>query len=181
MGECPTGIPHDTIFSDKKITFSQLHMNVEPASLVQFIKYALAGGLATITHICVFHLVGWKIFPALQAKDHAVKFLKLDIEEISDGKRARNSMFANAVAFLVSNMVAYITNILWVFKGGKYHFILEILLFYAVSGLSIVLGTALMGFLIKRFGILTTYAFGANIFSAVMINYAVRKFFIFHG
>jgi hypothetical protein len=28
---------------------------------------------------------------------------------------------------------------------------------------------------------LTTYAFCANIFSAVMINYAVRKFFIFQG
>jgi hypothetical protein len=26
---------------------------------------------------------------------------------------------------------------------------------------------------------LTTYAFGANIFTALMINYAMRKFFIF--
>jgi putative flippase GtrA len=78
-------------------------------------------------------------------------------------------------------MVAYITNILWVFEGGKYHFIIEILMFYAVSGISAFLGTMLMGFLINRFGILTTYAFGSNIFTAVMINYAVRKFFIFHG
>ncbi len=156
-------------------------MNIDPEALIQFIKYALAGVLAMITHICVFHLAGWKIFPALQEKDHAVKLFKLKIEELSDEKRARNSMFANSVAFVVSNMVAYITNILWVFKGGKYHFIIEILLFYAVSGISIIIGTALMGFLIKRFGLLTTYAFGANIVSAVMINYAVRKFFIFHG
>ena len=54
-------------------------------------------------------------------------------------------------------------------------------MFYAVSGISVFLGTILMGFLINRFGILTTYAFGSNIFTAVMINYAVRKFFIFHG
>jgi len=35
--------------------------------------------------------------------------------------------------------------------------------------------------LIKRFGMLTTYAFGSNIFAALMINYAMRKFFIFKG
>jgi hypothetical protein len=28
---------------------------------------------------------------------------------------------------------------------------------------------------------LTTYAFSANLFSALMINYAMRKFFIFNG
>jgi putative flippase GtrA len=50
-----------------------------------------------------------------------------------------------------------------------------------VSGFSILLGTLLMGFLIKRFGMLTTYAFVANIVTAVMINYAMRKFVIFHG
>jgi hypothetical protein len=38
-----------------------------------------------------------------------------------------------------------------------------------------------MGFLIRRFGMLTTYAFGSNIFTAVMINYVMRKFFIFDG
>ena len=156
-------------------------MSIDNGALLQFIKYALAGGLATCTHIGVFHLVGWKFFPSLQAGDFAVKFFKLSIRKVSDATRARNSMIANFIAFLVSNMVAYITNILWVFQGGKYHFLLEILLFYAVSGVSVFLGTMLMGGLIRRFGLLTTYAFGANIFTAVMINYAVRKYFIFFG
>lgn len=156
-------------------------MNIDPATITQFIKYGLAGGLATVVHITVFHLVAWKIFPSLQEKDHAVRFFKISIQKVNDAKRARNSVASNFIAFLVSNMVAYITNILWVFEGGKYHFIIEILMFYAVSGISVFLGTMLMGFLINRFGILTTYAFGSNIFTAVMINYAVRKFFIFHG
>jgi hypothetical protein len=39
----------------------------------------------------------------------------------------------------------------------------------------------LMGILIRRFGLLTTYAFVSNIFTAVMFNYAMRKFFIFNG
>jgi len=156
-------------------------MNIDNANIIQFIKYALAGGLATVTHIVIFHLIGWKVFPSLQEKDHAVKFFKLSIKKVNDHTRARNSMIGNFLAFLIANMVAYITNILWVFEGGKYHFVIEILLFYAVSGISVFLGTILMGILIKRFGVLTTYAFGSNIVTAVLINYAVRKFFIFNG
>ncbi len=83
-------------------------MHIDSATFIQFIRYALAGAFATLTHIIVFHLIAWKIFPALQARDHAVRFF-------------------------------------------------------------------------KRFGILTTYAFSANIFTAVMLNYIVRKFFIFSG
>ncbi len=156
-------------------------MNIVSPALLQFIKYAFAGGVATLTHIVIFHLIAWKIFPSLQAKDHAVRFFKLTIRDVNVTTRARNSMIGNFLAFLIANMVAYILNILFVFQGGKYPLIIELLLFYAVSGLSALLGTMLMGILIRRFGLLTTYAFVANIFTAVMINYVMRKFFIFSG
>ena len=90
-------------------------------------------------------------------------------------------MKGNDVAFIVSNLVAYLLNIYWVFVPGRYYWMIEIGLFYLVSGAAIVMGTALMGLLIRRFGMLTTYAFGANILAALMINYAMRKFFIFNG
>jgi putative flippase GtrA len=154
---------------------------LENETLIQFIKYALAGGVATLTHICIFHIVGWKLFPCLQEKDPAVRLFRLKIQQKDDYHRARNSMIANTIAFLVSNMVAYILNILWVFERGRHHIVVEIFFFYLVSGISVAIGTVLMGFLIKRFGMLTTYAFFSNIISAVMINYAVRKFFIFQG
>lgn len=156
-------------------------MILDNPALLQFIKYALAGGLATVTHITIFHLIAWKIFPSLQERDHAVRLFNLAIHKVNVTTRARNSMIGNFIAFLVANMVAYITNILFVFQAGKYPIVIEILLFYAVSGISAFLGTMLMGILIKRFGLLTTYAFVANIFTSVMINYAVRKFFIFQG
>jgi hypothetical protein len=54
-------------------------------------------------------------------------------------------------------------------------------MFYLASSAALVIGTALMGFLIRRCGTLTTYAFGSNIFASLMINYAARKFFIFNG
>lgn len=153
----------------------------ESDTIIQFIKYALAGGLATAVHIAVFHVIAWKIFPALQPHDHAVRLFRLRIREINDYQRARNSMICNALAFLVANMVAYLTNIMWVFERGRHGFLVEISLFYLVSGISVALGTSLMGVLIRRFGMLTTYAFAANIVTAVLINYAVRKFFIFQG
>ncbi len=156
-------------------------MSVANPFIRQFIKYALAGVLAGITHIIVFHLVAWKIFPALQEKDHAVRFFNLTIRKINDATRARNSMIGNFIAFLFANMVAYVINILYVFQGGKYHFVIEILLFYAVSSVSTFLGTVLMGILIRRFGLLTTYAFASNILTAVIFNFAMRKFFIFKG
>jgi putative flippase GtrA len=156
-------------------------MNLNYPALLQFIKYALAGGLATAVHIIIFHLIAWKVFPSLQDKDHAVRLFKLTIKKINDTTRARNSMIGNFIAFLVANMVAYITNILFVFQGGKYPIIIEILFFYAISGISTFLGTMLMGILIRRFGILTTYAFVSNIVTAVLFNFVMRKFFIFNG
>jgi len=105
----------------------------------------------------------------------------LPIRELDDSTRSRNSMKGNGVAFIVSNLVAYLLNIYWVFVPGRYYWMIEIGLFYLVSGAAIVMGTALMGLLIRRFGMLTTYAFGANILAALMINYAMRKFFIFNG
>ena len=153
----------------------------EAGNLLQFIKYGISGCIATATHILIFHLVAWKMFFALQADDWFVRLLNLPIQELDDTTRSRNSMKANGVAFIISNLVAYLLNIYWVFVPGRYHWILEIGLFYLVSGVAIVIGTALMGFLIRRFGMLTTYAFGSNVFAALMINYAMRKFFIFNG
>lgn len=153
----------------------------DPGNLFQFIKYALSGCVAASTHILLFHLVAWKMFFALQKDDWFVGLLNLPVQEVDDTTRSRNSMKANAFAFVISNLVAYLINIYWVFVPGRYHWILEVALFYLVSGVSIVIGTALMGFLIRRFGVLTTYAFGSNVFTALMINYAMRKFFIFNG
>ena len=163
------------------MNFINLFSANESGNLLQFIKYGISGCIATSTHILVFHLVAWKLFFALQANDWFVRLLNLPIQELDDTTRSRNSMKANAVAFLISNLVAYLINIYWVFVPGRYYWIIEIGLFYLVSGVAIVIGTALMGFLIRRFGMLTTYAFGANVFAALMINYAMRKFFIFNG
>ena len=149
--------------------------------MVQFIKYGISGGLATLVHIVVFYLVAWKIFPSLQEKDFFIVILGITATEVDVATRSFNSMLSNGVAFIFSNMVAYIINVFWVFKPGRHNRFIEIGLFYLVSGVSVVIGTSMMGFLIRYYGMQTTYAFTANIVSAVMINYGMRKFYIFKG
>ena len=156
-------------------------MYSDGGNLFQFIKYAIAGCVAVASHILVFHLVAWKMFFALQPDDWFIRLFKVPVQNLDSTTRSRNSMKANVIAFIVSNLVAYLINIYWVFIPGRYNWIVEISLFYIVSGLAMLFGTMLMGFLIRRFGILTTYAFGSNIFTAVMINYVMRKFVIFSG
>jgi putative flippase GtrA len=90
-------------------------------------------------------------------------------------------MIGNVIAFLFSNMVAYLINSFWVFERGRHSLLVEVVLFYLVSGISMAIGTVLMGLLIRRLHLLTTFAFGANLVSAVMINYVMRKYLIFLG
>jgi putative flippase GtrA len=149
--------------------------------VVQFIKYAIGGGIATAVHIFIFHLFAWRLFPALQENDWAVKIFKLKMDRENDALRSRNSMIDNGIAFIFSNLAAYLVNIYWVFHGGKHSFWVEIGMFYAVSGVSMVIGTSLMGYLIRRYGVRTTYAFLCNLVTALLINYAMRKFVIFNG
>ena len=153
----------------------------EAGPTIQFVKYAISGGIATLFHIVIFHIVAWKIFPSLQESDLFINIFNLPVREVDIATRSLNSMLSNGVAFVCSNLVAYIINVLWVFKSGRHNRIIEIGLFYLVSGASIAIGTGLMGFLIRFYGIQTTYAFAANIVAAVMINYSMRKFYIFKG
>lgn len=154
---------------------------VEAGPLIQFVKYGISGGFATFVHILIFHLVAWKIFPSLQEDDFFIVIFGMTTSEVDVATRSLNSMLSNGVAFVCSNLVAYTINIFWVFTPGRHKRFIEIGLFYLVSGISVVIGTSMMGFLIRYYGMQTTYAFSVNILSAVMINYIVRKFYIFKG
>ena len=157
----------------------------EATPLIQFIKYGIAGGMATAACIATFYMMSFFVLDALSADDAVVellrKFIAIDVMPVADGIRARNAAINNSVAFVISNMVAYLINIAWVFKPGRHHWLVEVGLFYLVSGVAFALGTGLQTWLIAQFGLQTTLAFGANLVTALLINYAMRKFVIFHG
>ena len=149
--------------------------------LVQFIKYAIAGGIATVVNIALFYACALKLMPAITPDDLVAKLLHVQVVPVLVAVRARNSIIDNGVAFLFSNLTAYLINIFWVFESGRHNRVYEIFFFYLVSGISFALGSALMGFLINHFGVITTLAFGANAVVSLLINYALRKYFIFKG
>lgn len=153
----------------------------DASPLAQFVKYALAGGVATGTHILVFFVVGFFLFPCVNKEDILVRLFRLKAPEVDEGRRARHAVYSNILAFFVSNTVCYVINRLFVFQPGRHSVVVEFLLFLVVSAVSMGIGTTVMGELIKRLRMQTTYAFGANILSSLAINYVMRKFFVFNG
>lgn len=153
----------------------------EAGPLIQFIKYGIAGGLAMLTYITLFFAIGWRLLPCLSADDIMVRLLGIAPVLAEGSTRAINAALTAAMAFMVANAVAYVLNILFVFKGGRHHWLIEISFFYLVSAVSMAIGIGLQSLLIWHYHIMTTLAFGTNLVSSLMINYAMRKYFIFGG
>lgn len=172
---------------------------------VQFLKYAIAGGFATVVDIAVFYLLALVVFPALQPDDRLLMLLDwlyqrlvdigfaggeegwlygllhFDVQPIPEALRRRNYLIDRCLVFFVSNFVAYVLNRWWVFSPGRHRGRVEILLFYAVAVGSFAVGTALAYLLIAAFGVSTTDAVVANIVAAVLINFVCRKYWVFRG
>jgi len=148
---------------------------------IQFIKYALSGCVALAVHIVAFYFFSWLVVPALKEDDIVVRIFNLSVTAINDTVRARNAVINNWLAFIFSNMAAYILNIIWVFESGRHRRWLEILMFYAVSAISIAVGSAVMWLMVMFIGSSTTLAFAADVVAAAMVNFIVRKYYIFKG
>ncbi len=153
----------------------------EATPLIQFIKYGICGVLATGVDMILFFLLAWKVFPALGHDELLVKIFGLELPVISEEVRSRHFVINRSLSFVVSCYVAYFTNFHWVFKPGKHSRQKEIALFYIIGISSYALGTALGWGLIHFMALTTTVAYVANIVASVMINYAGRKFIVFHG
>ncbi|QBG47075.1 GtrA family protein [Verrucomicrobia bacterium S94] len=148
---------------------------------IQFLKYAFCGGLAFATDITIFYLTALFVFPALTPDDYFAQLLGLEIEPISESLRLKHFWLCKASGFVGGNIVAYVTNVLFVFKGGKHRILHEIALFLGVSFAAFLLSTWSGDALIRFFGVQTTVSNLTAIIFATLFNYTGRKFFIFHG
>ncbi|MFH0880396.1 MAG: GtrA family protein, partial [Lentisphaerota bacterium] len=156
-------------------------MGHEAGPLVQFIKYAIGGVAATAVDVLCFYTLSWKLLPAMKENDPVARLLKLKIHHIEEDVRSRRFVINTCISFLFSNFTAYVINVFWVFHAGKYAWYVELGLFYAVSGISIAIGTFLGWVLIRAFHLSTTSSYATKGISALMINYVCRKFLIFNG
>jgi putative flippase GtrA len=147
--------------------------------LIQFAKYAACGVLATAVDVLVFYLAAMALLPALTPGDPAVRLLGWHAAAIPENVRSVHYVWDKVIAFLFSNLTAYVANVRWVFTGGRHRRIVEFALFFAVSAASFALGTALGWALIHWTGLPTTYAYAANAAASLAINFAARKFIVF--
>ncbi len=149
--------------------------------VAQFIKYAICGGLATVTDMAIFYLLSWRFFSALKTDDIAVRIFRLKIKPVTEERRARNFIINTGIAFIFSNFVAYTLNALWVFEPGRHVWYIEMILFYAISLVSIAIGTALGWAMIKFMKLSTTSSYIGKLTASLLINFVCRKFIVFKG
>lgn len=142
--------------------------------MLQFVKYGLCGGLATIAHLGTVLILINTALPGLEG-------MVVNGQPISDEVRATNVLLANAAGFILSNFTAYFSNVIWVFERGRHKIWLEFALFTLVA-LFAFLAAALAGpLLIRYFGISTLLAQVLFMITATAVNFISRKVFIFKG
>lgn len=158
----------------------------DPHPLLQFIRYGLAGGLAMLANVLFFALCIEWVFPIPAGADPdtmSPPFLWGEmsswLRDLIRDPRVANYVKANVVAFLAANVVAYVLNFKWVFESGRHSRGLEITLFFAVSFVSFLLGTALASVLVGSYDVNEYVAKAGDVVAAILINYVCRKFFIF--
>jgi len=148
---------------------------------LQFLKYVMCGSVALTADMITFFLVAWLLFPALTENDLFVRLFHMQVEIIPENVRTINFCIGSAMAFMVSNLTAYLLNVLFVFKTGKHSRWKEVGLFYLVSAISVGIGTGAGVVLIQEFGMSTSVSYLAKVISTTLINFAARKYIIFHG
>ena len=150
---------------------------------LQFIRYGLAGVVAMATNLGVFIFCERVLFPVPEGAP-TVSLPWLDplelLQMLREDVRVTRFFQSNALAFLTANTVAYVLNFKWVFQAGRHSKQLEIMLFFGVSAFSFLLGTLLASIFIHQ-GMHPYLAKGADILTAVLVNYACRKWIIFKG
>lgn len=155
-------------------------LNNKNHPLLQFCKYALFGGVAFLVDVTLFYAVAITLLPSLTETDLVVELLHLEPSAIGEQVRLTNYWLGKIISFMASNTVAYVLNVRYVFTGGKHQVHKEVALFFLVSFAAFFLGTGAGDLLIRFFGAETTSSYLCAIVSTILINFAGRKFLIFH-
>ncbi len=161
-------------------TFLQNKENIH----AQFFKYLLCGGLTFVVDVLVFYLMAWIVLPSLRENDPFGALIALlggQIRSVPEEVLLRHFVANKIVAFLSSNTVAYITNVLFVFNDGRHQKFKEVVLFYSLSTLSFVFFTLLSRYLIAQYNWQVTWAYFFVFICAMVVNFTMRKKFVFKG
>ena len=132
---------------------------------LQFLKYALAGAIASGTYLACFSLLNETVLPA-------------GIEQMGSS-RGWNFFFSSTIAFSASSIVAYAINQAWVFQPGRHSRVKEFTLFYLIASVAFLAGTPLGSVVVEYFSVNEYAVFILVIGFSAMVNFAGRKYWVF--
>ena len=163
------------------IDFIKKMLSHDAPPVVQFLKYAFVGAFATVVNLVVAEACAAWVIPCLGADDILVRSFGFPAAGIEEGVRAARAVGCNLVGFVIANIVCWLLNRAFVFRPGRHHWAVELALFFGGSALAVSVGSGIIYLLIRMCGAQTTWSFVVNVVSSVLINYVVRKFYVFKG
>lgn len=89
---------------------------------------------------------------------------------MTDALRAKNLFINNTIAFFTTNVLVYLLNVTFVFKGEGI-IPLEFFYFTLINGMSFILSQIAGPWLVHQFGVPTNIAIFTNTVFAVTINF----------
>lgn len=151
---------------------------------LQFIKYLFCGGITFVVDVLMFYIMAWLVLPSLRIDDPfgmVIGIFGWEIKAVTEQVLLRNFVINKIIAFLTSNTVAYITNALFVFSGGRHQRAKELVLFYLLSTVSFAVFTWLSRILIGQFGWDVSWSYFFVFALAMVANFTMRKKLVFKG
>ena len=152
----------------------------------QFVKYGVIGVLSTLVQMAVFYTLAATCLRCLAEGDWAVKYLSLPAVAFTGGEpwyaaRWFLAAVATVIGFTVANVFCWLMNRWFVFRPGKFRWYVEFGMFYAAAAGAMGLALVVQSVLIRHCGMMTSLAALIEIVLSFLINFVVRKFFIFKG
>lgn len=144
---------------------ADLKVRENPPLWAQFFKYMVFGFLATGVLLGVYFIIS-RSFWEYVADDLPKETLKSHLARV---------MF---VAFVLANIVAYLTNRMFVFTPSARHWTMEFLIFLAVSATSFYAGNFAKDWFIDA-GLNKDIAALSFAVSSALVNFIARKYIVF--
>lgn len=150
----------------------------------QFAKYGLVGVMATFVQTAVFYVLASTCLKCLGQDDWAVSLLGLPAasftgEEPWYASRGAIASAATSVGFVIANVFCWLMNRAFVFRPGKFRWYVEFGMFFGAASFATLIALGIMKLLIDRFGMMTTLAVAFEIAVSFLVNFVLRKYFIF--
>lgn len=152
----------------------------------QLAKYGLVGVMATGVQTVIFYVLASTCLECLGPDDIAVRLFSLPAAQFTGAEpwyasRGAIASVATAAGFIIANIFCWLMNRWFVFKPGKFRWYVELGMFFGASTLATVIALGVMKFLIDQFGMMTTLAVVVEVVVSFLVNFFIRKFFIFKG